>query len=188
MLIEDGKGTGYRAGVNEYNQLKTKAVNTIYHQFISNEHEQAYTAPLGTEAKPTLTVTAAGGYMMYLQNTSTNYDMVLGRITISTSALMEIVVMKNPTIGALSNNVAITPVNKNFKSGKVAEAACVGWDEVGDQITGITAGTCIGTYQIDGFERILLDEATILGINDIIAIKAKNAGELTTVLHGYYIM
>ncbi len=126
--------------------------------------------------------------MMYLKNTSTDWLLVLARITLSTSALMEVTVMKNPDIGALVNSRTITPINKNFASGKVADLECKGWDEVGNCITGITGGDCAGTYQVNGFERILLDESLCLGINDIIAIKAKNAGDIAMVLHGYYII
>ena len=188
MMIEDGTGNGYKAEVNSLNQIATRSIGSTYHQFASCKHQQAYMAPLGTEAKPTLTVTAAGGYMMYLKNTSTDYGAIMARIAISTSALMLITVMKNPTIGALGNETAITPVNKNFGSGKVADVDLYGWDEVGDQITGITGGDCAGTYQINGFERLLFDESLCLGLNDIIAIKAKNAGELAIVMHGYYIV
>lgn len=191
MMIEDGKGSGVKAGVNSLNQQETRSIESTYHQFVSCEHAQAYIASLGTEALPTLTVTNVGGYMMYLKNTSTNYDAIIARLTISTSVLMEIVVMKNPDIGALGNETAITPVNKNFMSGKVAAVDVYGWDEVADGITGIgavVAGDCAGTYQINGLERILFDESLCLGLNDVIAIKAKNAGELTMVMHGYYII
>jgi hypothetical protein len=188
MEINDGTGTGYRAGVNSLNQVKSRAICSLYHQFVSCQHEQAYMAALGTEAKPTLTVTATGGYMMYLKNTSTNYDAVIARVTISTSALMLITIMKNPTIGVLGNETATVPVNKNFKSGKVADVDVYTWDEVGDQITGITSGDCAGTYQVNGFERVLFDESICLGLNDIIAIKAKNSGELSLTIHGYYIV
>jgi len=188
MMIEDGTGNGYKAQVNSRNQLRTRSIRSTYHQYISCEHKQAYMAPLGTEASPTLTVTATGGYMMYLKNTSTEYDAIIARITISTSALMLITLMKNPTIGALANETAIVPINKNFASGKVADVDLYGWDEVGDEITGITAGDCAGTYQVNGFERMLFDESICLGLNDIIAVKAKNAGELAMVMHGYYII
>ena len=188
MQIEDGAGNGYRAQVNSRNQLRTRSIRSTYHQYISCEHEQAYMAPLGTEAKPTFTVTGTGGYMMYLKNTSSNYDAIIARITVSTSALMLLTIMKNPTIGSLGNETAITPINKNFKSGKVADVEVYGWDEVGDEITGITAGDCAGTYQVNGFERLLFDDTICLGLNDILAIKAKNAGELAMVMHGYYII
>jgi len=188
MMIEDGTGNGYKAEVNSLNQIPTRGINSTYHQFASCMHQQAYMGSLGTEAKPTLTVTAAGGYMMFLKNTSTVYDAIMARITISTDQLMEIVVMKNPDIGVLANETAIVPVNKNFGSGKLADVDLYGWDEVGDEITGITGGDCAGTYQINGFERILFDESLCLGLNDIIAIKAKNAGELAIVMHGYYLV
>jgi hypothetical protein len=145
-------------------------------------------ASLGTEALPTLTITGTGGYMMYLKNTSTDYMAIMARVSISTSALMLVTIMKNPTIGSLGNETAIVPVNKNFGSGKVASVDVYGWDEVGDGITGITAGDCAGTYQVNGFERLLFDESMCLGLNDIIAIKAKNAVELSIVMHGYYIV
>lgn len=188
MEINDGTGNGYRVGVNSQNQIKSRGICSLYHQFVSCEHEQAYMATLGSEAKPALTVTATGGYMMYLKNTSTSYEAIIARVTISTSALMLITIMKNPTIGSLNNEASITPVNKNFRSGKVAAVDVYGWDEVGDQITGITGGDCAGTYQVNGFERLVFDESLCLGLNDIIAIKAKNAGEIAIVMHGYYIV
>ena len=188
MEINDGTGNGYRAGVNSLNQIKSRAICSWYHQFVSCEHEQAYMASIGTEAKPTLTVTGIGGYMMYVKNTSTNYNAIIARITVSSSALMLISVMKNPVIGSLGNETAVTPTNKNFASGKLADIDVYRWDEVGDQITGITGGECAGTYQINGFERILSDESICLGLNDIMAIKAKNAGELAMTIHGYYIV
>lgn len=145
-------------------------------------------ASLGTEALPTLTVTGTGGYMMYVKNTSTDYDMIIARTTISTSALMAITLIKDPTIGSLGNEAATVPVNKNFKSGKLADVDVYTWDEVGDGITGITGGDCAGTYQCNGLERILFDESLCLGLNDILAVKAKGAGELTAVMHGYYLV
>lgn len=188
MIIEDGTGDGYKAAVNSLNQVSGRAICSLYHQFASCKHEQAYMGSLGTEAKPTLTVTATGGYMIYLKNTSTDYDAVIARVTISTSALMLVTIIKNPTIGVLGNETAIIPVNKNFKSGKVADVDMYGWDEAGDQITGITGGDCAGTYQVNGFERLLFDESLCLGLNDIIAVKAKNTGELAIAIHGYYIV
>jgi len=191
MQIEDGTGSGYRAEVNSRNQLRTRSIRSTYHQYISCDHEQAYMAPLGTEALPTLTVTNVGGYVMFLKNTSTDYDAIFARMTISTSAQMEIVAIANPDIGALGNETAITPINKNFKSGKLADVDVYGWDEVGNGITGIgavIAGDCIGTYLVNGFERLLLDDTVCLGLNDVIAFKAKNAGELSMVMHGYYII
>lgn len=188
MQIEDGTGTGNRVEVNSLNQIKTRSIRSTYHQFVSCNDEQAYMASLGTEAMPTLTVTATGGYMMYLKNTSTNYDAIIARLTVSTSAMMSVTIMKNPTIGILVNEVASVPVNKNFKSGKVADVDVYTWDEVGDGMTGITAGACAGTYQINGLDRILFDESMCIGLNDIIAIKAKGVGELTIVMHGYYVI
>jgi hypothetical protein len=188
MMIEDGTGTGSKVEVNSLHQLSTRSILSTYHQYASCKHEQAYMASLGTEALPTLTVTATGGYMMYLKNTSTNYMAIMARITISTSARMLITIIKNPTIGSLGNETAIVPVNKNYGSGKLADVDVYGWDEVGDAITGITGGDCGGTYQVNGFERLLFDESLCLGLNDIVAIKAKNAGELAIVMHGYYIV
>jgi len=186
MIIEDGAGEGYKAKVNSEHRLLVRSEQSTFHQEISCVNEEAYMCPLGTETTPTLTVTATGGYMMYLKNTSTLYDAIIARITISTSAMMVLTLIKNPTIGPLGNEVAITAVNKNFKSGKVAEVDCYGWDEVGDGITGVTGGTCIGTYQINGIDRLLFDEAMCIGLNDIVAIKAKGAGEISVVIHGYY--
>lgn len=188
MQVEDGTGHGYRAEVDSLNKIKVRAVGSTYHQFVSCHHQEAYMASLGSEALPTLTVTGTGGYMMYLKNTSTDYIAVMARTTISTSANMTITLMKNPTIGSLGNEVSITPVNKNFGSGKIADVSVYGWDEVGDGITGITVGDCAGTYQVNGMERVLFDESLCLGLNDIMAIKAKGAGELSLVLHGYYII
>lgn len=188
MQIEDGTGTGHRVEVNSLNQIKVRSIRSTYHQFVSCNDEQAYMASLGTEVLPTLTVTAGGGYMMYLKNTSTDYDAIMARLTISTSALMTLTVVKNPVIGVLGNETAITPVNKNFKSGKLADVDVYGWDEGGDGMTGITGGDCAGTYQVNGLDRILFDESMCLGLNDILAVKAKNAGELALVMHGYYVI
>jgi len=188
MMIEDGTGAGYRAEINSLHQLKARSVGSTYQQFVSCEHEQAYMASLGTEALPTLTVTGTGGYMMFVRNDSTDYAAIMSRVTVSTSALMTIVLMKNPTIGGLGNEVAITPINKNFGSGKVAEVTVYGWDEVADGITGVTAGDCGGTYQVNGFERLIIDESVCLGINDVLAVKAIGAGELSLVIHGYYVI
>lgn len=168
--------------------LDVMATSEAYLQHVSHVHELAFIIPLGTAALPTVTVTATGGYMLYVKNTSTDYPAAIARISVSTSALMEIVVVKNPTIGALGNEVEITAVNKNFRSGKAMDIEAYGWDEVGDQITGITAGEVLGTYQVNGFERVMLDEAIILSVNNVIGIKAKGVGELALNTHGYYLI
>lgn len=187
-IIEDGTGKGYKARVNPENMLDVMAISETYLQHISDIHELAFVVPLGTAALPTVTVTATGGYMMYVKNTSTDYPAVMGRISVATSASMEIVVVKNPIIGALVNEVEITAVNKNFASGKAMDIEAYGWDEVGDQITGITAGDVLATYLVNGFERVMLDEAVILGVNNVIAVKAKGVGELALNAHGYYLI
>jgi hypothetical protein len=188
VTVDDGTGNGFKAGVNSENRVLTRAMQSTYQQHISCEHEEAYMCPLCSEATPTLTVTATGGYMLYLKNASSDYDAIISRITVSTSALITIIVMKNPTIGSLGNETAKIPVNKNFKSGKVSEIDCYSWDEAGDGITGITGGTCAGTYQVNGFERLLFDESICMGLNDVIALKAKGVGEIAVVMHGYYIV
>lgn len=187
MIIEDGTGRGYKAKVTDEHQLLVRACVEQCQRHMSVTHGQAYNAMLGTHANPYRTVTATGGYIMYLKNDNADYDMVIGRITASTSAIITFVLEKNPTLGVLGNYNAVVPVNKNYTSGNVAEATCGAWNGVGDGITGITAGTVVGTWQLNGGPyKAYEDESVVLGVGDILALFAKNTGNVALNVHFYY--
>jgi hypothetical protein len=174
-VIQDGTGTGAEARVNASNQL------TVLAETFSKEHREskdglAFIAHTGTTAD-TLTITATGGPILYLKNTSTTKDIVLAGMRMYSSAAATIVkLIRNPTLGTIGNENTFTSVNANFGSNTPATATCYTWDEVGNGMTGLSAGTEAAVYGIGvGSTSFAFDGAFLLPPAQSMYINVLNA-------------
>jgi len=173
-FIKDGTGKGYLAKVNSDKEIAVRANSSPEESIISREKGDAYFANT-TDTADTLTMTATGGVMLYLQNTSRTKTMVLEKIlTSATTAGGVVKWTKNMTVTTITNHNTHVPVNLNFKSGNTADATCYSWNETGDGMTTFTVGTVIKTFITGaGFTAHPIDGAIILGFNDSITINYK---------------
>lgn len=186
MKIDDGKGSGKAAKVDEVNRLST----------VTTEREEGHVQSLDGKAfivntndtAPTLTVTVTGGFLLYFENDSNTEEMVLEKLFLAAAAAGLIVeVFKNVTIGTIGNNNIHAPVNANFASGREAPIVAFNWNEVADGMTGITGGESIATYITrQGTEPIEFNGDIILRKADNIAIRVQNAGEAAISARVYF--
>ena len=125
------------------------------------------------DASDILGLTANGGYMLYLQNTSTSKSLVVEKIMASASTPG--VVMrweKSMTIDELNNNTTHSPVNINGNE-KAEELVCYSWDGIGDGILNISDGVKVKTFILDiGYTEI--KTKAVLGRFDNMALHFKH--------------
>lgn len=144
--IIDGAGGGKRVKVTDDNELLVLATTRSEEHLTSSRDGQSYFANTADTAN-TLTATATGGIILYLENTSSTQDIVVEKVLSSASVAGGIMVWKcNTIIGTIGNNNIHTPLNLNFGSPNTAPVICHNWDEVGDGMTGITGGAVIKSF------------------------------------------
>ena len=191
LQIEDGRGSGRSAGVTPEGNLTTMATSVSEEHETSRLYGLSFIANTTTTAK-TLTVVSGNTYnLIYLANTSSTRIMVVQTINSSSNAAGGVfTVVKNPTVGTLSNYNVFTPVNLNFSSGLLAEATCYSWNEVGTAgITGITGGTTVAAF-ITGAAPLPLavEGAFIIPQNTSIVVQYTSTGatETSACIRFYY--
>lgn len=189
VVIEDGRGTGRKAQVDDEFRLRTRGVTQSQLSHASDFHEDAY----GINT-PMLTVTVTGGRILYIKNTdpdndfyftdfwfnwnggSTNHDRVMyGQMYFEDGA---------PS----ANNTAGGAGNLNTGSVKTALMDVEYWDEVGDGMT-VVAGTKAfdfivakgaAHYFVDG--AIILASGKTAGFN----LRGEEVGEASINILGYF--
>jgi len=182
MLINDGKGRGYSAEVNELNQMLTRSIVEYRPAYISHSVGRAFLVN-AIDAGP-----VAGEYTLWLKNDSTT-PIVIN--TIFTSNVDANVVWKLHTVtGTGATAAAIVPINLNLSSGNDATVTCLGG---AGGVTGLTSAGVITTWYggVSYFNSIInwwLD-ALILGKNDAIAIEfdagTGNGASVSIMFHDY---
>ncbi len=147
-VITDGTGKAFLAAVNEQNELLVKAIRASIEHTVSSRDGEAYIAHTGTTANTLTISTGETIKMLYLENTSSTRELVIEKISASTSVgLVVLTYTRNTTLGTATANNAFEPVNENFASGKQAQTICHSWDESGTTgIGGITVGTKLATH------------------------------------------
>lgn len=148
VVLDDGKGTGKKAEINNDNQLRARATTHAEEHWVSGVNGETYLASVGEAGIPTLTfLTTDVGDLLHLRNDSTT-DIVVSAIICSADVAGGIVTLfKNKTEGTLTQNTPITPVNLNFGSAKIADATANVWDETnGNGILGLTGGSILRTF------------------------------------------
>ena len=115
MLIEDGTGGGYKAQVTSEKMVRTYAMVESEISHVSERHGDAYV----------WTATADWGgdkNAIWLRNNDTDANVIIQKIVISAPAAAVIEVYVGT--GNTSGGTAITGVNMNRGSGKIANATC----------------------------------------------------------------
>jgi hypothetical protein len=189
LMIEDGSGTGRRVKVTLDNFLMTKSISEGYEAHQSHENGKSFHVETGVSVPQTLTSTATGGYHLYLRNDSTSEYLLIERLLCSTNTAGTVVaVIKNPTLGTISNHNTTTPANLNFSSGNVAQATCYTWNETGNGLGGITSGTTVATRGLAvGSSVFNLEGTYVLSTNNSIGIIVTGAAETTVGLRFFYV-
>jgi hypothetical protein len=137
MLIEDGKGNGYKCEVNSANQLETRTVQQPRSEWECHNHGTAYVMYFSQAA-------ANGGAnecLGYMKNDSDD-DLVIDELGIHITAANTVYVSK-VTGTAGGSPTAVVPVNMNVGSGRTA----TGTFYKDDSMSGLTdAGRLVNCY------------------------------------------
>ena len=169
--------TGGVMDVDEEARALVLATTITEEHHVSDSVGQAYMMN-SADTDNALTLTTTEGPLMFLRNNSSTKKLIIQKIFVSAVAAGVIVILrKNMTLGTIGNENTHAPINLNFESGKAADALAYNWDEVGDGMTGLTAGTIISSdYIVAGLTALPFDGVMILAKDDNIVLST----ELTT--------
>jgi hypothetical protein len=139
MLIEDGKGTGYKAEVDSQNRLRTAA------KTVSDEHAANHDEGLAYQLAFSQSPDASLDCIAYILN-SDDKDMVIEgiRVGIDGATAGDSMYFKLGDTGTRNSATALTPVNVNAGSGNTAS----GTFEKG---ANLNDGTLSGGVEFDRF-------------------------------------
>ena len=142
-LIEDGKGTGSKAQVDDENALIVNAITSSSQHHANHIHGGAYTMDLDG------VVVAGDGYnFVYIQNTA-DEDMHITSINIWMNQAKEddnIEVWLGHVLTSVANNTSITPGNTNAGSGQSASGVFY-VNDGGGNLTTLAGGVVAGRWK-----------------------------------------
>jgi len=125
-----------------------------------------------SEEKDVLSMTAVGGYALYLQNTSVTKVIDIKKIMASASTPGVVLRWtKDVLLGEVENAILRPPVN--ISGTEEAEATCYKWNGIQNGIVGITEGAKVDAQILDiGYTSIMVNAT--LGRMDNIALHFKH--------------
>lgn len=186
MQINDGTGRGYSARVSEDGRVSVNADDGC---LAAAKAGTLYSATTYTSGKPTLTITATGGVLLYLSNNNfSTKSLVIDSIIVGVSATMECRVIVGHQEGSIADeeDVNIASTNTSYPSGSSNNAEAVAWDETNHGIGGLTEGTTsVSTILAVGSTEIVKSGKFIVAPGGNIAVAMKLAGEAAATIHFY---
>lgn len=174
MLIEDGKGTGYKAAVTSGNLLRTYSVIESEMTHTSEDEGKAYVWTASKDIDTTDSI-------IWLRNDSTTDELMIMSISVSSNAAGSWFIY-SPT-GTTADGDTITGVNLHRSSGNVAEATCR------SDATGATPANYLYYGSNMASETICVNfhGALILGYLDEVAVDITTEPALAqATIMGYY--
>lgn len=143
MQIEDGKGKGYKAGVNNENKLLVFATTQPASHHANHEEGEAYTFYFNCEA------VGADDCILYMKNTD-DVDMVIDGMWINTGGTIDLYFKLGATGTAGGTSESLVPANRNAGSGKSATGTFESDDDgTATDITGLSGGTEVERWHIE---------------------------------------
>lgn len=176
-MIRDGTGTGNLARVNDNNRLLTLSVIHTEEHIESLINAGAYFANSADTADTLTCPDGFDGAILCVSNNSETLDLVIQKIVVSANTGGGVVsIIRNHTVGAVTNNNVHIPVNSNFGSQNTAPVTAYNWDETGTTgIGGISGGTKWKTYSTPlGVDHHPVDGTIILTKNTSVSINFTN--------------
>ena len=179
MLVEDGTGSGRKAGVDLSNRIQASVRQNLRGYYKAREGD-FYTV-IAADAGP-----VAAEYTLYFKNDHSTKPFILSFI--QSYATDADVVWKLHDVTGTSAGTAIVPVNTNLASGKVASATCRGGAA---GVTGLTSTNVIGqwyngiantTVQQDVNDRVQVGPGQAIAIE----YDAGTGGAALLMIAGYY--
>jgi hypothetical protein len=176
VLVEDGKGTGIKVGVNKAHQLNVHAITNPFLQYESEANGNAYTWCSGIVSGST-----AGDTILLLKNTSVGL-LHIDRIDIS-CLTAEIFTVHIPSTVVTVTGTTVSGVNLNSSSGNIAEASAAS-DE-----TDNTQGSVLSVVQLAANSPHTIDvRGLFLDKNKSLAVDVTTGGiNVSCTIYGHYI-
>ena len=140
MLIDDGKGRGYKAAVSSENKLEVCSIVRSIDLHCNQTNGESYSILVSK------TPAGAGDCFLYLKNDDTR-DIIISSVKLY-AATTETITIKLGDIGTPANGTANTPANRKAGCGNVADMTC----EDGTDITGLSGGTSAEAIVVKGGE------------------------------------
>ena len=190
MFIDDGKGSGYLAQVDDENHLHTSS--STESMIAHRSHYDSSAFGLTTTM---LTLTTTGGRMLYIKNISSSKDFYITDVWFSWNGgtTNHNTVMYGemyfgdavPTTNIVTSAAGVL----NRGSNNSADLTVIYWDETGDGMTGGGGGT--GAFYwcaSQGHDRVPVQGAIILGSNTSVGmnLKGEEVGEASINMFGYF--
>jgi len=177
MRIEDGKGAGHFAGVNNNNRLLTQSISASYDFFVSTDDAETYS--WNSTYSP-----ASGDEVIYIKNTHTtkNLHLDIVRLGAANTAVWTVFRVGSGTAAGTT----ITGTNYNLSSSNTARVTSLG----NASVTGSLSGAVLAYARNAATNFVLLDflGALILGQNDAIAITyTGTSGVAEVTVRGYFL-
>ena len=162
MKIEDGKGKNGDCSVSAAQRLNVSAKTRDRIFYISRDDGLAYNAVM-----PSFSA-AAGEYVFYLKNTSSDKNLYINHVEYHSLQAVHWKVWQ--VTGTAAGGTVIVPSNLNLGVGRAAEATCMGGAAT---ITGLTLGNQIGTHRTEATGEGEMDwgGALILAPNTAIMVE-----------------
>ena len=163
LIIEDGKGTGRTAHVDNENRLNVLAITSSLEQHVNHIDGLAFSALVS------VTPTGAGDCFGYIKNES-DTDMIVTAIMVR-CASDEIIQIKLGDSGTPTGGTDFTLVNRNAGSGNVASVD----SQQGVDITGLSGGAVVAGTFVKGGESsvyIPIESALIIPTGKVITFYA----------------
>lgn len=176
MIIDDAKGRGYQASVNQSNRLNVSSETNPRAFYASLENGLSFIL-VSVDAS-----SEAGDFICYIKNTSSTKNLFIKNIHYgSVNASLG----KVWVVSGTASGTGITATNMNLSSGRAASISTYG----NGAISGLTGSKLIDIVRCgaNGYIHSTYEDALILGPNDAIAVEydtgTTGACEVTVEMH-----
>lgn len=175
QVISDGAGKGFSLQIDDENRARVLSDTRTEEHHIAESSQEVFFLHTGTTAD-TLTVTATGGTIIFVQNDSSTKRLVISEILIGSDVAGTVIrLVKNYTVGAFSDNNVLTPFNSFLGAADTADLTAHSWDEINNGIGGITSGTLFAiSLTSAGGNEPELRQAIVLDRKDNFGIELKS--------------
>lgn len=178
LMIEDGKGKGFIAGVSKDNRLETSSKSSIRSFYISRDDGQVFNLNSHDASA------AAGTLIAYWKNTSTTRKLVIDLLRVGAieAALWKVWFVT----GIASGSSLLIPTNMNSTSSNIADAVARGNGAIADLTLGVQIAN-VRTPATESFD-IPFSNTLIIGQGDAIAVEydTGTTGIAEVLIRGFY--
>lgn len=175
MIIEDGKGRGFKASVSSTNRLNASSKSNPRIYYISRDDGQAFTYESEYNA-------TSGDYVICIKNTNSTKNMIISGAWLSSDNNSKWQIEK---VSGVASGTAIIGRSLNLTKNNKSDAEALG----NDPVSGITKLYNLSTVRSPALTTAAMDfkETLILGDGDELAIRyIGDAGEISVIVGIYF--